>query len=78
LGKTLGSTLAPSCDELRDERWSCVAAEAGDERRMYELAVDDWGCWEARRSGAAGVGGEAAQEACISVRDFVDIETEGS
>jgi len=75
VGRTLGSTLTPTCDELRGERWSCVAAESGEERGAYLITIDDWGCWQAKAPDSTRAGA-TPPEACISVRDFIDIDTE--
>jgi hypothetical protein len=71
VGRALQSELTTTCDELRGERWSCVAAPGDAGRGAYAVTVDDWGCWEARSPRAAGAGD---QDACISIRDYVDID----
>jgi len=70
-GHTLESPLIATCDDLRGERWSCVAAPGDAGRRAYAVTVDDWGCWEARSPGSTDA---ADHEACIWVRDYLDID----
>ena len=59
-----------------DEKWACSVFSSGDDSSadpaVYDIDVDNWGCWDAERRG--GGGGDAAPgtlDGCITILDLI-------
>lgn len=73
-----GANDAGQTGECRgsDDRWTCTAYGGGEASEsavpsgVYDIEVDDFGCWKATRKG----GGRAELDGCITVVDLVRLD----